>query len=278
MNARGGHAPAVGSIDGRRRLWLAGVVAAAGALLVAGSAVAGAQEHEDGLLPEGDWSDEQMAAAEDLVMRTEEELPAYADPEQLEAQGFTNFGAAAPGGYDHWTNPDFLVDDHILDPAFPESLVYQYTDDGYELVAAMFELSPGDTMDDIPEDIAWYPGWHTHADICADENQHFTGFVDQDGNCAVGSPILIPMVHVWIVDNECGHRFAGIDQSGLICDVHGHPGGGHGGGTSSTTTHQHDTTSSTTHPHDTTSSSTTTTRPAGAPPATPLPGNPNFTG
>lgn len=251
------------------------MVAAVTALVGVGGAVAvaDAQEPEHGFLPEGDWSEEQIAAAEDLVMRTEEELAAYADPDQLEELGFTNFGAQAPGGYDHWTNQDFLVDDHILDPAFPETLVFQATGDDYVLVAAMFEMNIGDTMEDIPEDIMWYPGWHTHPDICADENGQFTGFVDENGECSVGSPILIPMMHVWIVDNECGHRFAGIDQSGLICDVEGHPGGH---GSTSSTTHPHDT-SSTTQPHSTTSTSPTSTPPT-TPPSQPTPGNPNLTG
>jgi hypothetical protein len=277
MTARGGHA-LVGADARRRRLRLAGIVAAVVALLVTGAAtMANAQEHDHDLLPEGDWSEEQMAAAMDLVMRTEEELAAYSDPDQLEAQGFVNFGATAPGGYDHWTNPDFLTDDHILDPAFPESLVYQFTDDGgYVLVAAMFEMNIGDTMEDVPDEIAWYPGWHSHPDLCADENFQFTGFVDENGECAVGEPILVPMMHVWIVDNECGHRFGGVDQSGLMCDVEGHPGGGHGGSTTSTT-HQHGTTSTTAAP-TTTTTAPSTTSPGSAPPAWPVPAEPNLTG
>jgi hypothetical protein len=276
MSARGG--PALrGADEGRRRIRLAGIVAAAVALLVTGVAtMAGAQEHDHDLLPEGDWSEEQMAAAMDLVMRTEEELAAYSDPDQLEAQGFVNFGATAPGGYDHWTNPDFLGDDHILDPAFPESLVYQFTDDGgYELVAAMFEMNIGDTMEDVPEDIAWYPGWHSHPDLCADEDFHFTGFVDENGDCAVGEPILIPMMHVWIVDNECGHRFGGVDQTGLMCDVEGHPGGH---GTTTSTTHDHGSTSTTALPATTTTTSAPSTPPGTAPPARPVPAEPDLTG
>ena len=267
MDARGGKA-----------LRRAAVVVVTTLLLAAtGAAMADAQEHEPGLLPEGDWSEEQMMAAEELVMLTEEQLPTFdVAPDELETLGYVNFGATAPGGYDHWTNPEFLEDDHILDPMHPESLVFQYTDDGgYELVAAMFEMRPGDTMDDIPDDIAWLPGWHAHPDICADENQHFTGFVDENGECAVGQPITIPMMHVWIVGNECDHRFAGIDQGGLICDVQGHPGGGgHGGSSTSSSSSSPSTSSSTT--STTTGPTTSTTRPATS--SGPVAAQPNFTG
>lgn len=278
MSARAGHAPTTGAHDSgpRRRLRRAAIVAAVTALVGVGGAVAAADAQEHDFLPEDDWSEEQIAAAEDLVMRTEEALAAYADatPAELEALGFTNFRATAPGGYDHWTNQDFLVDEHILDPEFPESLVFQQTGDSSELVAVMFEMNFGDTMDDIPDDIIWYPGWHSHPDLCADENGQFTGFVDENGECAVGSPILIPMMHVWIVDNECGHRFAGIDQGGLICDVEGHPDGH---GTTTSTTHQHDTTT-TTHAHSTTSTNPTTTTTPSTNPNQPAPGNPDFMG
>jgi hypothetical protein len=33
-----------------------------------------------------------------------------------------------------------------------------------------------------------------------------------------------PMMHVWLVDPGCGHRFGGVGVGGLDCDVsHGHP-------------------------------------------------------
>ena len=236
------------------------VVVAALVLLVPRGA-AFAQEMDDGVLPEGDWSDEQMAYAMDLVERTEAALPAYADYSQLNALGYVSFGATAPGGYEHWTNIGRIVDDHILDPEFPESLVFRPTSGGgRELVAAMFFLRPENTLDTIPDDIAWLPGWHAHPNLCSNTQGQFTGIANPDGTCDVGTPILIPMMHVWIIDNDCDHRFAMIDESGVGCDVMGMPGGhgGHGG-----------------------EMTTTTTAPAGTPvppPAAPVVDEPPFTG
>jgi hypothetical protein len=182
----------------------------------------------DGILPPGDWTDEQVAEAHDLVARTEEALPRFADSSQLEALGFFDFGISAPGGYDHWINPGWIDDDHLLDPDFPESLVFRHMPDGgYELQAAMFFLPSGHDMSNIPEDLQWWPGWHMHDDLCVDDGGRFTGIVDVDGTCFSGHPSdMPPMMHIWVVDNECGHRFASIDIGGVECDVM-HHGPGH---------------------------------------------------
>jgi hypothetical protein len=179
-----------------------------------------------GSLPPGDWTAEQQAAMLDLIARTEAVLPQFADSTTLEALGFYNFGISAPGGYDHWINPGWFDDGHLLDPNFPESLVFQYTADGYELVAAMFFMPTGTTMDNIPEGYAWWPGFHSHPELCVNDEGKFASLANSDGTCPSGHPNHFPvMMHTWIVDTECGHRFGGVDTFGLHCDVHGHPGG-----------------------------------------------------
>jgi hypothetical protein len=201
------------------------VVAIAG---VVGPRPALAQEHGPGLLPPGDWTEDQQHYLLDLIARTEGALPAFADPSQLEALGFIDFGVTAPGGYDHFINWEWVDDEHILDPEHPESLVFQRTwndatqQTEYRLVSAMFLLPSQYDMSNIPEDLAWLPGWHNHADVCVNDGGTFAGFSGLGGQCAVGRPFdKPPMMHVWIVDNPCGHRFGGIDVSGLHCDVHG---------------------------------------------------------
>jgi hypothetical protein len=219
-------------------LAVAFVVAAA----LAFASPASGQEAGDGVLPPGDWTDEQRAELLDLLARTEAALPAFADPETLEGLGFINFGVTAPGGYDHWINYGWVDDEHILDPEFPESLVFQYTPSGgYELVAAMFFLPNGTTLDTIPEDVAWMPGWHQHPELCVYPDGTYAGLADVDGSCFAGEPSdMPPMMHVWLVDTGCGHRFGGVGVGGLDCDVdHEHP-----------PTHPHDPTDPPTHPHD----------------------------
>ena len=204
-------------------LGLAALVVAAMALAPAASGQVHDDDmaHGDGMLPPGDWTDEQEAFLRDLIARTEAALPAYSDPATLTELGFQNFGVTAPGGWDHWTNQAWLDDEHILDPEYPESLVFRHTPDGgYVLEAAMFFLTTEHDMSNIPDDLAWLPGWHTHPELCVDENGLFSGLVRGDGTCLRGSPAeMPPMMHVWIVDNACEHRFGGVGVGGLNCDV-----------------------------------------------------------
>ena len=204
------------------------------ALVAPGLAPADAQEHPpghgDGLVPPGDWSHAQVEEMLDLIDRTEELLPAFSDPDELIEMGFYDFGITAPGGYDHYINWEWLDDEYILDPAHPESLVFHTTwndttqEPEYELVSAMFFLPTSYDMTNMPEDVAWFPGWHTHADVCINDQHRFSGLADGAGNCSSGVPFdKPPMMHVWITDNECGHRFGGIDVGGLHCDAHGGP-------------------------------------------------------
>ncbi len=222
-----GEAPEIGgSGTGRRRGLLPVVVAVA---VIAGLAFApptAAQDTGEGLLPPGDWTAEQEAYLLDLIERTEAALPAFADVDALPALGFQDFGVTAPGGYDHWTNQAWIDDEHILDPEFPESLVFRHTPEGgYVLEAAMFFLPSEYDLSTIPEDLAWMPGWHEHPELCVNPDGTFAGLADVDGTCFSGTPSeMPPMMHVWLVANACGHRFGGVGIGGLDCDVdHEHP-------------------------------------------------------
>lgn len=186
----------------------------------------------DGLIPPGDWTAAQRAEMLDLIARTEAALPQFADVDRLESLGFHDFGIAAPGGYVHYINRAWINDEFILDPDHPESLLFQWEYDDITgegtlvLKAAMFFLPDGTTMDSIPADIAWLPGWHVHPDICITDDLRFAGLANADGSCTTGHPQDgPPMTHVWITDNGCGDRFSMVDTMGLMCEMHGHDPG-----------------------------------------------------
>jgi hypothetical protein len=209
----------------RRRGFTALAVVIALGIMGPAPAASGQEHGHDGMLPPGDWTAEQRAVLHDMIERAEAELPAFSDPASLPALGFYNFGVTAPGGWDHWINTEWMSDDHILDPTRPESLVYRSTAEGWKLEAAMYFLPPGNDMTTIPHDLAWLPGWHQHPELCLTPDGRYAGQVDGNGNCFSGAPSdLPPMMHVWIVDPGCGHRFGGVGVSGLNCDVsHHHP-------------------------------------------------------
>jgi hypothetical protein len=214
-----------GTKRSRRRSLLIGVVAM---LVVAALArPAMGQEHSGpmpdpapGILPPGEWTPEQVAFAVALVDRAEKVLPArFGDLSKVQALGYHNFGVTVPGGYDHWGLPlSAAGDGRDLDLDLPESLVFQHLADGSQvLVAALFVLDPGSTMADVPSEYAWLPGWHTHVnESCVDDNSVAVGR-PVDGVCVRGHQVLEPMLHVWITDNPCHHRFAGIGAEGPLC-------------------------------------------------------------
>lgn len=165
-----------------------------------------------------DWTPEQVAFAEELIADTEAKLERYRNPGILPLLGFTwILDGDEPDGYQHWINLSWFDDGHELDPAFPESLVFRNTADGPQLEAAMYMLPWRYDMSNIPEDIAFLPGWHVHDNLCFDGSGRIVD-IAEDGVCAQGFLVVTPpMLHVWLDDTPCG-RFAGVDEHGLQCD------------------------------------------------------------
>jgi hypothetical protein len=204
-----------------RLLTVAMATMAVVALTLTGTS-ASAQTPSDGVLPAGEWTDLQRQAATNLVRDSERDLPAFSDTNRLVELGFVDIGVQVPGGYAHYVNVPWMSDDHYLDPNYPESVVLKRDASGqWQVQAAMFFLSPTMTLDQIPEFIRWFPGWHAHPELCSDDQGRVVGF-PINGQCTRGRVVTNPMLHVWIVDNECGHRFGGLDGGGLHCDYGEH--------------------------------------------------------
>jgi hypothetical protein len=203
----------------RRRLGLAVVLVALA--FVFPTSPASGQEIPPGILPEhATYTPEQAQWLVNGVRYAEEVLPRYSDRAALPGMGYVNIGVLAPGGYEHWVNVPMMFDEHFLNPAYPESLVFQRLSDGsFQLQAAMLFTHPQYTIETLPEFIRFIPGWHTHPELCALPDGRIVG-ISTNGQCSnpEARPVWIPMTHVWIVDNECGHRFGGVDAGGLHCE------------------------------------------------------------
>jgi hypothetical protein len=166
-------------------------------------------------------SAEQQGRAEQLVVDTLRDLPAFADVTTLERLGYRSIGDAATG-FEHFINPATFVDDKFLDPTAPESLVYQVDGADRTLVSAMF-IAASTPIDD-PK-LLDYAGplmqWHVHTDLCwkLDANgkpQVAAVLADLGDTCPAGSFNTggdNPMVHVWIAPHQCG-PFAALEGVG----------------------------------------------------------------
>ena len=176
---------------------------------------------------------EQQATAESIVRATIADLPQWADYRDAEAAGYHSIGDGGTG-VEHFINDEFMDNPTILDPDQPESLVYDTSDGGRRLVAAMYMLERGLPLEDVPDFGGALMQFHTHQNLCYTEDGVLGGLTDGDGECPDGLflPEPTPMIHVWIEPHPCG-PFAALEGIGggtieegeeVLCDeAHGAP-------------------------------------------------------
>jgi hypothetical protein len=158
---------------------------------------------------------EQQASAEALVTDTIIELPRFADPADAVAAGYRSVGDASTG-HEHFINWPLMSDGRILDAEHPESLVYRVDRGGRRtLVAAMYMLEPGSTLDTVPDVGGPLVQWHVHRDLCWSGQANawqVTSVESPPLPCPAGSSrrAVVPMVHVWTVAHPCG-PFAALE-------------------------------------------------------------------
>jgi hypothetical protein len=158
-------------------------------------------------------TDEQRAAAQSLIDRTTEGMEQFPNEDSLIAAGYTTIGDAGTG-FEHYVNWSLLGDSKELDETAIESVVLQVAPDGTKTVAsAMYILSIGKTMSDVPDIAGELTTWHDHTNLCFNGTRVVA--LAEDGSCPPGSTLLAtpPMLHVWMVPFACG-PFGGIETSG----------------------------------------------------------------
>ena len=158
----------------------------------------------------------QQKQAELLLAQTLAELPQFADPATAEARGYHSIGDSLTGD-EHFINWSAINDGHVLDPNFPESLVYDTRSGQRVLEAAMFILPNGFTLENVPQIGGSLIQWHIHDDLCFTQGPapQVAGFHLSGQPCGLGLQAFpaTPMIHVWITKNPCG-PFAALEGIG----------------------------------------------------------------
>ena len=160
----------------------------------------------------------EQARAESLVVMTLARLPKYADAKVAEADGFRSIHDGITG-HEHFINWSYVNDDQLLNPDYPEALVYEIGPTGTrKLVSAMFMMKEGTSLDDVPEVGGDLTQWHVHDDLCLSDDPvapSVAGITSIGGSCAPPTVKLdpMPMIHVWITKNRCG-PFAALEGIG----------------------------------------------------------------
>ena len=168
-------------------------------------------------------SESEVDAAVALIVSTMGGMQGLTTVEAVEAAGYESVGdGGQPGEYTHYVNWSYMTDAYELDSSHIESVTVKMNADGTtRVVAAMYSLTFGDDMDDVPEIAGSLTTWHDHDTFCFDGS----GFVALavGGACPAGALLdTPPMLHVWIEDNPCG-PFADVEEDIDDCDAgHGH--------------------------------------------------------
>ncbi len=154
----------------------------------------------------------QRDAAEKLLVETTEAMKAFPDEAALQAAGYVSIGDGGTG-WEHYIHVGLIADPAYLDPNGIESIVLKVNPDGTkEVASAMYLLPFGFTMEDAPDIAGDLTPWHDHQNLCW-EGSRVVGTTNATGSCVRGEfRATQPMIHVWMMEHECG-PFAGIEGS-----------------------------------------------------------------
>jgi hypothetical protein len=159
----------------------------------------------------------EQTRAETLLRATLKDLPQFSSVAVAEADGYRSIGDALTGD-EHFVNWSYVNDGKILDPKKPESIVFQVRGGKKTAVAAMYMLPFGSKFKDVPDVGGALTQWHVHRDLCLTDNpmqKIVSGLTTVDGTCPPGTEKAgdTPMLHVWIIPNQCG-PFAALEGIG----------------------------------------------------------------
>ena len=149
----------------------------------------------------------QIAAANRLYDETKQAIQPYADWHAAWAAGYRPQGSQTLAST-HWMNQEYVKNGPVMDPRHPQGLVYANTHHGPVLLGAMFQMRSIGQFG--PDPGGPLTAWHQHENICAAPLGLEFSLMTPFAICPLGALDISvpPMLHVWIVDNPAGGRFA----------------------------------------------------------------------
>ncbi len=163
----------------------------------------------------------EVQRATKLINETRAALATFPDEAALLDAGYISIGdGRAAGKFEHFVKHGYLADDKELNADAIESVVLQRQADGSKKVmSAMYILSSGTTMAEVPDVAGELTAWHDHQNLCWDPSGTRLAGIFVNGQCRPGGVRrgTSPMIHVWIEDTPCG-PFSGIEGHGGNCE------------------------------------------------------------
>jgi len=149
----------------------------------------------------------QQAAATDLYDQTAAAIAPYADWHNAWAAGYRPSGSTSMPST-HWFNAAYGKAGYVMDPRHPQGLVYANSHHGPVLLGALFQMTHIGQFG--PDPGGPLTAWHQHENICFSPLGLEFSLMTPYATCPFGAIDVTapPMLHVWIVDNPQGGRFA----------------------------------------------------------------------
>lgn len=168
-------------------------------------------------------STKQQAWGEDLIKNTAKDLTEWSDYAYALENGYKLIDIPSSGNFVHLVNVEYLQDDIEFNSTKVESLVYAREGDTYILNAAMYVAAGAGTQYDRLKLLGGnLVQWHLHEKACFEfDTYNIYDFTTSEvvtcpnGSVPIERVFDTPMMHVWIVPNECG-VFAAIETSKLL--------------------------------------------------------------
>jgi hypothetical protein len=150
---------------------------------------------------------EQQAAATLLYDETVAAIRPYQDWRQAWAAGYRPNGSQTMPST-HWMNQSNVDAGYVMDPRHPQGLVYANSHHGPVLLGAMFQMKEVNRFG--PDPGGPITAWHQHENICVTPFGFEFSLMTPFATCPLGAIDIsaAPMLHVWIVGNPQGGRFA----------------------------------------------------------------------
>jgi len=150
---------------------------------------------------------QQQAAATDLYEETAAAIEPYRDSRTAWAAGYRPNGSTTLPST-HWVNDAYTKAGYVMDPHHPQGLVYANSHHGPVLLGAMFEMKGIGVFG--PDPGGPLTAWHQHQNICFTPLGLEFSLMTPFSTCPLGAiDFSAPaMLHVWIVPNPQGGRFA----------------------------------------------------------------------
>jgi hypothetical protein len=150
---------------------------------------------------------QQQVAATELYDETVAAIEPFKDSRHAWASGYRPNGSTTMPST-HWINNAYVNSGYVMDPHHPQGLVYANSHHGPVLLGAMFEMKSIGVFG--PDPGGPLTAWHQHQNICFTPFGLEFSLMTPFSTCPLGAiDFSAPaMLHVWIVPNPQGGRFA----------------------------------------------------------------------